>query len=528
MEPKNTNCLGIAHGINYLHTNMEGKPRIIHRDIKSENILLDENLKAKVADFGLSKFNHMKQQASTVYTKNIAGTEVYMDPEYLTTYKYKRESDIYSFGVVLFEVLSGSLAYDSVYIGENEKGLAPIARRRFNEGTLKELIDPKIIEEDNDYTFTLNRGPNQDSFDTFSEIAYRCLAETQARRPTMEDIIEKLQKALNLQGETIVLWRFRLSDIMLATENFAETYYIGLDSNNKVYKAELDHFGNNGLLAMEGKNNDEPSKKHITVAINRFTITKGGPRKRIFFAELEMCASYKHPNISSLLGFCDEGDELILVYEHVPLSLRDYLNSACSFTWTQRLHICLKIACGLEHLHSKMENQQSISHNDINSANILLDKNFDVKIVYLEIFKLPPTDQEAHTKVYKDPEYAKTLKRKSDVYSFGVVLFEIFCGRVAYDPVYMKENDKGLAHIVHQCFNEGTIDRIIDPKLKEGTDEDIFTSSGGPDQDSLNMFLKIAYRCLGEAAKQPTMQVVMKELESALSFQVSSLHFSNS
>ncbi|KAM0005560.1 putative protein kinase RLK-Pelle-L-LEC family [Helianthus debilis subsp. tardiflorus] len=91
-------CLDVAHGINYLHTNMEGKPRIIHRDIKSENILLDGNMKAMVADFGLSVFHHMRQQASTVYTKNIAGTEVYMDPEYLTTFKYKRESDIYSFG----------------------------------------------------------------------------------------------------------------------------------------------------------------------------------------------------------------------------------------------------------------------------------------------------------------------------------------------------------------------------------------------------------------------------------------------
>ncbi|KAL8246286.1 hypothetical protein R6Q59_007502 [Mikania micrantha] len=191
-------CLDIAHGINYLHTNMEGKPRIIHRDIKSENILLDENLKAKVADFGLSKFHPMKQQASTIYTKNIAGTEVYMDPEYLTTFKYKRESDVYSFGVVLFEVLSGSLAYDPRYTCENDLGLAPIARRRFSEGTLKELIDPEIIQEDDDRIFTLNRGPNQASFDTFSKIAYQCLAETQAKRPTMEAVIIELQKAVNL------------------------------------------------------------------------------------------------------------------------------------------------------------------------------------------------------------------------------------------------------------------------------------------------------------------------------------------
>ncbi|KAL8201796.1 hypothetical protein R6Q57_010943 [Mikania cordata] len=212
-------CLDIAHGINYLHTNMEGKPRIIHRDIKSENILLDENLKAKVADFGLSVFHPMKQQASTIYTKNIAGTQV----------------------------LSGSLAYDRRYTCENDLGLAPIARRRFSEGTLKELIDPEIIQEDDDRIFTLNRGPNQDSFDTFSKIAYQCLAETQAKRPTMEVVVTELQKALNLQGDSMVIWRFLLSDIVLATENFAEINCIGLDMNGEVYKAVLEHFGNKSL-----------------------------------------------------------------------------------------------------------------------------------------------------------------------------------------------------------------------------------------------------------------------------------------
>ncbi|KAJ0803773.1 putative protein kinase RLK-Pelle-LRR-I-1 family [Helianthus annuus] len=106
---------------------------------KEREHLLDAYLNAKVADFGLSKFHHTDQQASTIYTKHIAGTEFYMDPEYLTTCKYKKESDVYSFGVVLFEILSGRLAYDSTYVGENEKGLAPIARRRFQRGNVKRI-----------------------------------------------------------------------------------------------------------------------------------------------------------------------------------------------------------------------------------------------------------------------------------------------------------------------------------------------------------------------------------------------------
>ncbi|KAM0009704.1 putative protein kinase RLK-Pelle-CR4L family [Helianthus debilis subsp. tardiflorus] len=309
-------CLDIAHGIDYIHTNTEGKPRIIHRDIKSDNILLDKNLYAKLADFGLSTFHGLKQPASTVYTNNLAGTNFYMDPEYMSTHKYKTKSDIYSFGVVLFEVLSGNFAYDDLYVGENEMGLAAIARRRYHDGTLKELIDPKIKEEDNDHIFTLNRGPNQDSFEAFSNIAYRCLSETQAKRPPIKVVITELENALNLQGETMVLSRFRLDDIKSATKNFARSFYIGSDANGMVYKAKLDHFGNSNLLATEWKKKGVPSKKHMT--IKRITNRKGIRGKQEFFAELEMGIDYKPHNAVSLLGFCDEVDEMILIYDYAP------------------------------------------------------------------------------------------------------------------------------------------------------------------------------------------------------------------
>ncbi|KAJ0703194.1 putative protein kinase RLK-Pelle-CR4L family [Helianthus annuus] len=510
-------CLEIAHAIDYIHTDMEGKPRIIHRDIKSENILLDANLHAKVADFGLSTFHPLMQQASTIYTQNIAGTMVYMDPEYLETGKYKRESDIYSFGVLLFEVLSGSMAYDAIYLAKNETGLAHIARRRFNEGTLKELMDPKMIKEDVDCNFTLNRGPNQTSFNTFSEVAYRCLAETQAKRPTMEVVIKELQKALELQGETMVLSRFQLSDIELATKNFAATYCIGLDTDMKVYEAELDHFGNSNSCSTEGNNNGEPSKKHNTVAIK---CINGWHGKQAFFEELEMRTSYKHPNIVSLIGFCYRVHKMILVYEHASKSsLDDYfkrVDSMKNFTWTQRLHMCLEIARGLNHLHTS---PQRIIHGDIRSANILLGMNREAKIAYFGISK-HPMNQEVGMKVYADPEYETTgkLERDSDVYSFGVVLFEILCGRVAYHPVYMNDNEKGLAPIARKCFNDGSIERIIDPKLIEETDEDVLTSNRRPNNDSLYTFLKVACQCTGEAANRPTMEMVINELEIALNF----------
>ncbi|KAK1410929.1 hypothetical protein QVD17_37471 [Tagetes erecta] len=417
-----------------------------------------------------------------------------------------------------FLVGSGGLAYDTIYMRENRMGLAPIARRRFNEGTLKELIDPKIIEDDDEHTFTLNRGPNQKSFRTFSKIAYQCLAETQAKRPTMEVVIKKLQKALELQGKTMKLSRFRLGDIKLATENFSETYCIGLDTNGTVYKAKVNHLGNNSSLATKGENKDEPSKKNISVAIKRITSKISGQGKQGYFEEFEMRTSYKHPNILSILGFCDEDGETILVYEHASdISLDDYLKSVDNmdnFTWNKRLHMCLEIAHGLNHLHNKMVNPKRTIHIDIKSANILLDKNLGAKIAYFVTSKLHLASREHANQVYEDPEYEKsgTLENVSDIYSFGVVLFEIFCGRVAYDRVYISENKKGLAPIARKSFGDGTIKRIMDPKLKE----DI---SGSNNQDSLDTFLRLAYECLGEVAERPTMEIVIKELETALNLQ---------
>ncbi|XP_071739345.1 uncharacterized protein [Rutidosis leptorrhynchoides] len=531
-------CLDIAKGLEYLHTNKEGKPRIIHRDIKSANILLDESWNAKIADFGLSKFHPANQLASTILTKHAVGTEVYLDPEYMSTGRYKKESDVYSFGVVLFELRSGRLAYDSHFIEENVKGLAPIARRRFNEKTLKELIDPKMIEEDDDHTFTLNRGPNQDSFDAFSKVAYQCLAETQAKRPTMETVIKELHKALNFQGETMVLLRFQHGDIVRATENFAEKYRVGLATYNTVYKAELlDHFESKNSSSIEEKNNTgEELSKRITVALKVISGRKHGQEKQDFLAEIELRTRYKHPNVASLVGFCDKGPEMILVYEHgSDGSLNGYLRSdhniRSKLTWKLRLQICLEIARGLNYLHTKMDSKHKIIHGDIKSENILLFKKseakLEAKIAYYGLFKLHPDNQDSSTpltndtKVYWDPRYQRTgkLQIESDIYAFGVVLFEIFCGRCAYDPDYMVENDKGLAPIACRRYSEGTIKEMMDPILSQ-EETDVFSTNTGPNQDSLDAFLDIACECLGETqAKRPNMETVIKELEKALDFQ---------
>jgi serine/threonine protein kinase len=100
-------CVGAARGLDYLHTGTTLVERVIHRDVKSSNILLDENWAAKISDFGLCS---PRQNSTHVSTKHIKGKSGYMDPDYFLTCKFTRKSVVYAFGVVLLEVSFESLA----------------------------------------------------------------------------------------------------------------------------------------------------------------------------------------------------------------------------------------------------------------------------------------------------------------------------------------------------------------------------------------------------------------------------------
>ncbi|KAJ0511317.1 putative protein kinase RLK-Pelle-CrRLK1L-1 family [Helianthus annuus] len=192
-------CIDIARRLDYLHSTTDYKQTLIHRDMRSDNILLGDNFKAKIANFGLSKFHPCGDKRSTTYETVIAGTYVYLDPEYMMTCKLKAEMDLYSFGVVLFEILTGRLAYASVYTKEKEEGPAPIVRQHFKRGTLKELVDPELKKERVEKNFTSTEGLNEDSLHTFYEIGYRCLVEQQAQCPSIKYVIHELYRALYFQ-----------------------------------------------------------------------------------------------------------------------------------------------------------------------------------------------------------------------------------------------------------------------------------------------------------------------------------------
>ncbi|MFS7990598.1 putative protein kinase RLK-Pelle-CR4L family [Helianthus anomalus] len=304
-----------------------------------------------------------------------------------------------------------------------------------------------------------------------------------------------------------------------------------------MYLTELGHFNKENPSSIEGISKSKLSKRHNTVFIKRFLPIVDELEEELFFTELEVLASVKHHNIVTLIGFCVEGFERILVTEKSSNgSLGHSLGNVKkmhNLTWEKRLKICIDGAHALNYLHYEMADKKMMIHSDIDPFRFGLDENWRAKIEDFELAVfLPPNQKDealCRRTYYKsmyhvDPEYAKTgkLKRESDVYSFGVVMFEILCGRNAGDQIYLKQSEKGLVHVSRQNFSNGTTEDIIDPILKEETGKKSYSPIRGANKDSLYIFLKVANRCVAETQDQrPTMKVVLNQLEKALVFQVS-------
>ncbi|KAJ0638423.1 putative protein kinase RLK-Pelle-CR4L family [Helianthus annuus] len=307
--------------------------------------------------------------------------------------------------------------------------------------------------------------------------------------------------------EHLKIW---LDDIKLATSNFSDKYKLGSNGYYTWYK------------------------RHNEVYIKRFFPKDDEHDEDLFFTELEVLTSVEHDNIVTLIGFCVEGFEMILVTEKCSNVLQDYLGNVRimrTLTWEKRLKICIDLAHALSYLHSEMEEKKMIIHGNINYARFGWDENLVAKIDDFEFAVFLPQNQNDEvlckrtdfvSKYHVDPEYKKTgkLKRESDVYSFGVVLFEILCGRFAFDQSYLNESEKGLVHVARQNFCNGTIEEIIDPILKEETNIKSYNPNRGANKDSLHTFIKVANQCVAETQDhRPAMKVVLDELKKALIFQ---------
>ncbi|KDO38764.1 hypothetical protein CISIN_1g004702mg [Citrus sinensis] len=195
--------------LSYLHS--ETNVPIIHRDVKSANILLDENCTPKVSDFGASKLVPIDAiQNCTV----VQGTLGYLDPEYLQTCKLTDKSDVYSFGVVLVELLTGKMALLSDK-PEEERSLAMNFLSSLKQNRLLEILDNRIVNDG-----------NKQQLKEVAKLAARCISVRGEERPTMKEVSLELQGRLSLMSNGQYYLRDNVeSNGVQETEYFTSTFY---------------------------------------------------------------------------------------------------------------------------------------------------------------------------------------------------------------------------------------------------------------------------------------------------------------
>ncbi|PIA54609.1 hypothetical protein AQUCO_00900878v1 [Aquilegia coerulea] len=175
-----------AEGLAYLHSS--AVPPIYHRDVKSSNILLDEKLNAKVADFGLSRLAETDLSHISTCAQ---GTLGYLDPEYYRNYQLTDKSDVYSFGVVLLELLTSQKAIDFTR-GTDDVNLVVYVQRKTEEELLMQTIDPMLLD-----------GASKVELDTIKALAFlalSCLEEKRQNRPSMKEIAEEIEYIMSIES----------------------------------------------------------------------------------------------------------------------------------------------------------------------------------------------------------------------------------------------------------------------------------------------------------------------------------------
>ncbi|XP_044445573.1 serine/threonine-protein kinase PBL36 [Triticum aestivum] len=429
---------------------------VLHGDIKPANILLDENLRPKISDFGIARFLAADE---TQHTRSVIGCIGYVDPLFCQSGILTPKSDVYSFGVVLLEIITRKKAVDGTII------LAQNFAEALRKGKkVRQMFDEEIANDKKNMKF----------LEDVAKLAAECLKMEDKMRPEMVEVADRLRtirkayrhhKGINATGSNsglpksgkaedvipLVVPSISMDKLKEVTRNFSIDALIGQSLQIKFF------FG----VLKDGR---------------KSMIMKIRPTTEIVL-EVPVVSRFRHENVLQLLGHCVEGDNRVLACEYASRgSLQDILHGKSNvsgaergpvLSWTQRMRIAMDAAAGLEFLHEKA--QPCIIHSCIRSSNIFLFDRDVAKIGWPGVSRQANYCTEAVCFVSRGYDAPETVtggqhSTMSDVHSFGVVLLELLTGRKELDCT-LPHAQRFLVTWARPRLDECKVQEIVDARL---------------------------------------------------------------
>ncbi|KAL4582339.1 hypothetical protein LXL04_006886 [Taraxacum kok-saghyz] len=472
-------CIGAARGLDYLHTGTSTQHGVIHRDVKSSNILLDANFDAKIADFGLARFGLIDR---THVSTAVKGTFGYMDPCYFYTGKLTTSSDVYAFGVVLFEVLTGKKAVDST-LDEEQWGLAPWAQHQIKLGKLNNIVDPRLIGQ-----------ISKNCLKGFARIAGRCVHTIPKQRPTMAEVVLTLESILSQEREigksvvdeegSIYKLRYLFTCKETPIKVDALTRIITRQSLKTFTYDELAS-ATNGFKHIEHSPTLKDYIYKAWVDKRTYAPTEYGFGLAIYVRKMQFMITEmeirlednKHPNHLKLLGYCSTNHVMFCVYKvNSGMTLDKYLyGGGTSISWVARLKIAKGAAEGLFYLHKT--NQPAYRQFKTNLILVDMDFNarlsgfaFDPHMLQLDAYYAAPEwlcyQGDTFDGVCRGQQPEDGFAVKSAIYTFGVILLEILTGMKVYDKRRPLKKQNLVEWAIPLLAYETNLEIIIDSPLQ--------------------------------------------------------------
>ncbi|CAN6937592.1 unnamed protein product, partial [Brassica oleracea] len=423
-------ALGVARGLEYLHNGC--RERIVHFDIKPQNILLDDNLCPKVSDFGLAKLCENKESIMSLL--DTRGTIGYIAPEVFSRMygRVSHKSDVYSYGMLVLEMIGARNKKTPEDSTSNESSMY------FPEWIYKDLekgYNKRLIENG------ISSGEDK-IVRKMTLVGLWCIQSSPSIRPSMNKVVEMMEgsgDALEVPPKP-VLPQIPAAPLVesswISEENSSPSEQYSYSQVKRITKSFSEVVGRGGFGTVY--RGTLPDDRKVAVKILK---NSKGYSGEDFINEVASISQTSHINIVTLLGFCFEGSKRAILYEFLENGSLDKLISSKrpSIMDCRDLYgIALGVARGLEYLHHGCRTR--IVHFDIKPQNVLLDHNLCPKVSDFGLAKLCEKKESILSLLdtrgtigYIAPELFSRMygrvSHKSDVYSYGMLVLEMIGAR---------------------------------------------------------------------------------------------------